>query len=133
MNEPKRKFIISIFFPVDPERIYHAWLHGDEHGLMTGSSATGSDVLGSSFSAWDGYISGKNIELVPYEKIVQSWRTTEFSEGQEDSLIEIDLRATPEGCELSLCHSNIPEGQPDYETGWKDHYFEPMARYFETH
>ncbi len=132
MNPPNRKFLLKVNFPVEPKKVYQAWLNGAEHSLMTGSLATGTEDLGSAFTAWDGYISGKNLKLIPAEKIVQSWRTTEFTEGQEDSLLEINLRETAEGCELSLFHSNIPDGQSDYEKGWKDHYFDPMAKYFET-
>jgi hypothetical protein len=34
------------------------------------------------------------------------------------------------GTKLTIHHSNIPEGQPDYEDGWKKHYFTPMAQFF---
>tara|TARA_B110000046_G_scaffold58485_1_gene65541 strand:+ start:2113 stop:2247 length:135 start_codon:yes stop_codon:yes gene_type:complete len=41
---------------------------------MTGIEATYSDIKGEAFTAWDGYISGVNIELAPYERILQKWR-----------------------------------------------------------
>ena len=97
---------------------------------MTGGKASCDSIEGGDFSAWDGYISGINKKLVPNSLIMQSWRTTEFGENDEDSLIEIQFNKVENGTELVLIHSNIPEGQPDYESGWKDHYFSPMSDYF---
>lgn len=71
------------------------------------------------------------MRLVLFSSIVQSWRTAEFTEEDEDSRLELRLSDIPGGCELELIHSGIPEGQPDYKQGWIDNYFEPMRAYFE--
>jgi len=125
-------FEINRSFPVSPETIYEHWLNGSKHALMTGGEATCIPESGTAFSAWDGYITGKNLELVQSNKIVQSWRSADFEPGQLDSTIELTLLPTDTGCELTLKHTNIPDGQPDYEQGWNDHYFEPMSNYFKT-
>ncbi len=130
---PGREFTISVQFPVEPERIYHAWLNSEEHSLMTGGAANTSESNGAEFDAWDGYISGRNVELVPHEKIVQHWRTVEFQDNDPDSILEIDLRSIKGGCEMILIHTNIPDDQPDYEQGWRDNYLDPMREYFQTH
>ena len=39
-------------------------------------------------TAWDGYISGRNVELIPGERIVQTWRTSEFGVSDPDSNLE---------------------------------------------
>ena len=124
------EFTLTTFISATPREIYQAWLHGDLHTAMTGGSATGEPEEESEFSAWDGYISGKNIELVEDEKIVQKWRTTEFKATDSDSDLEILLKPTEGGSEVTLKHTNIPENQPDYEQGWRDHYFTPMKDYF---
>ena len=127
----KTEFKMKAVFPVSPSEIYTAWLNGDKHAAMTGAPASGKSELGAEFTAWDGYISGTNMELVPNEKIIQSWRTSEFQDDDQDSLLEIHLKPVDEGCELTLIHSQIPEGQPDYEQGWHDHYFKPMKDCFQ--
>ncbi len=118
-------------FEVAPETIYNAWLNSVQHSEMTGGEAICDNDEGGSFSAWDGYISGTNESLVPNKEIVQNWRTTEFAEMDEDSKLTIQLKATSNGCDLTLLHSNIPAGQSDYEQGWIAHYFEPMKLYFQ--
>ncbi len=125
-----KQFELKITLPASPKDIYDAWLDSEKHSLMTGGSAEVSTEPGALFSAWDEYISGKNLELIPHEKIVQSWRTTEFQEHDDDSKLELILVPVSSDCELTLIHTNIPDNQPDYEQGWKEHYFEPMMKFF---
>lgn len=117
-------------FPVSAATLYHAWLNSDEHTKMTGGPAECSDVLGESFSVWEGYITGKNLSLKPNSEIVQSWRSSDFNESDPDSELTVRFKDNENGCELTLIHESIPDGQPDYEQGWEDHYFAPMTAYF---
>jgi len=120
----------SIILPVKPSVIYDAWLDNEEHSNMTGGEASCSSNIGDKYTAWDGYITGSNLELIPNNKIVQSWRTSEFAENDEDSRLEIHLKEVEAGTELELIHTNIPEGQTQYENGWVESYFNPMTEYF---
>ncbi len=128
----KESFELTEIFRVSPTELYAAWLDGDVHGQMTGGEAECSEREGDSFSTWDGYIWGKNLELVPNQKIVQSWRTSEFDEADADSILSIKLKELPDGTEFCLQHTNIPEGQTQYKKGWVDHYFTPMKAYFRS-
>jgi hypothetical protein len=124
-------FKLRTTLPAAPRAIYRAWLSGSRHGAMTGAAATASGKRGDRFTAWDGYIWGRNLELKPHWCIVQSWRTTQFAEGDPDSRLELCIHAKGEGSELLLIHTEIPSGQVSgYRSGWGKHYFEPMRRYF---
>lgn len=126
----KESFELQIILPVQPVEIYEAWLDSSLHSKMTGGNAECSNKIDDPFTAWDGYISGKNLDLKPNKEIIQSWRTTEFSDEDEDSQLKIILNEVEVGTEITLIHSNIPAGQTQYEQGWKDHYFEPMVDFF---
>lgn len=117
-------------FPVAPAVIYEAWLSSEGHAKMTGGDASCSNQVGDPFSTWNGYIQGTNLELTPNQEIIQSWRTTEFDSADKDSRLVIKLQATGDGTDLTLIHTDIPEGQTQYEQGWIDHYFTPMREYF---
>lgn len=122
---------LESILPAAPEQVYAAWLDSREHGLFTGSAAEIDDRVGGNFTAWDGYIQGQTLELEPFHRIRQSWRTTEFPEGCEDSNLEVLLDSVPEGTRLILVHTNIPDGQGEsYRQGWEDYYFTPMQVYF---
>ena len=100
---------------------------------MTGGKATASPAEGGAFTAWDGYISGRNLVLEPGRRIVQSWRTTRFTAEDPDSQIEVLLEPVAGGTRLTLHHTNVPDGHTGYQDGgWQDHYFEPMKRWFEN-
>jgi uncharacterized protein YndB with AHSA1/START domain len=78
------------------------------------------------------FISGKNLKLKPSKQIVQSWHTTEFASADLDSQIEVLLVKSRGGTKLALHHTNIPAGQSDYRSGWRECYFEPMKKYFKA-
>lgn len=113
-----------------PAAVFEAWLDSGKHSEMTGGEAEISKVEGSRYTAWDGYISGKTISFVENKEIVQTWRTTEFADSDDDSNLVVRFKEVAGGCELTLIHTNIPEGQTQYVKGWQDFYFTPMQEYF---
>ena len=124
-------FTLTTTIPASPQEIYEAWLDSVVHSEMTGGEASMSDETGAQVSAWDGYITGRNLELVPGERIVQSWRTTQFTDEHEDSQVIVTLKAVEDGTLLTLEHTNVPDAQRSYEQGgWQQHYFDPMQEYF---
>jgi activator of HSP90 ATPase len=124
-------FTLSCALPASPEVIYDAWLDSEAHSAMTGAEAKMSTEVGANVSAWDGYITGKNLELIKGERIVQSWRTSQFSDSDPDSIISVTLAPLESGARLTLHHQRVPDGQTSYEKGgWEDYYFKPMKEYF---
>ena len=126
------KFRVSEIFSKTPDYLYTAWLNSELHSNMTGGKAQVSDQVGGEFTAWDGYITGKNLELQPPLRILQTWRTTEFQDADPDSLVEITF--IPEGDEtrITIRHSDLPEHGMQYQQGWVDAYFNPMNKYFKS-
>lgn len=49
--------------PATPDEVYEAFIDAKKHSAFTGSKATCNPKIGGKFTAWDGYISGKNLEL----------------------------------------------------------------------
>ena len=122
---------LTVVLPASPERVYTAWLDSAGHGGFTGSPAVIDPRVGGRFTAWDGYITGETLELEPFHRIVQSWRTDEFPADAPDSRLEILLESQGEGTLLTLRHTQIPNGQAEqYEQGWRDYYFTPMLEFF---
>ena len=122
---------VSTILPVKAKQLYLAWLSSKEHSAFTGAKAVVEPGVGGNFSAWDGYIRGTNLELEPYRRILQSWRSTDFPEGSKDSRLEVLFEDTREGARITLIHSDIPEGQEkQLRQGWLDFYFKPMRKYF---
>jgi activator of HSP90 ATPase len=128
------KFKVSVKLRCTAKDVFTGWLNDEVHSAFTdGAKATTSPNEGGNFTAWDGYISGTNVEIFPYKKIIQKWRTTDFDETDEDSIIELFFTYKDDYTLLTITHSNIPDGQGDkYKKGWKEHYFSYMKKYFDN-
>jgi len=130
---PSLKFGIieqKVFFKASPDDVYDALLDPKKHADFTGSPATTSDKKGAKFTAWDGYVSGKNLELVKGKKIIQEWKTTEWPDGYPASRLEITLTTKRGGTELEMTHLKVPAEQvADYASGWKSSYWAPLKEY----
>ena len=124
-------FELADVVPAAPQVVYDAWMSSAGHTAMTGSPAIVDPQVGGAFEAWDGYIVGRTLSLDPGHRIVQSWRTSEFSEDEGDSRIEVALEPVAEGTRITVRHTEVPDGHLSYERDeWQERYFEPMRKYF---
>jgi len=125
--------LVSEIIPATRERIYAAWLDSDQHSAFTGESADIDPTVGGHHTTFGGYARGRNLELSPNRRIVQTWRSAEFPDTAPDSRIEVTFEDTAGGTLVSVLHTDIPSGQADrYREGWLRFYLEPMKRYFRS-
>ena len=111
--------------------MYRAILDAKIHSAFTGSKATGEGRVGGSFTAWDGYITGKTLQLKSGKEIVQEWRTTEFPSKYPPSRLELNFKAKKGGTEIVMIHSKVPASQTtSYREGWISSYWDPLREYF---
>ena len=119
------------FIPAKPVEIYDALLNEEKHSEFTGAKATCDRRVGGKFTAWDGYIKGKNVKLENGRHIIQEWKTTEWPKGFAPSILEFKLRAKGEGTVVELIQTNVPASQAaNYKQGWVDYYWTPLKKYF---
>ena len=108
----------SAKFKASPHEVYEALMDSRKHSKFTDAKAGISRRIGGKFTAYDGYIEGVNLELVPDEKIVQSWRGSDWPEGHYSK--------------ATFTQTGVPENQ--YESisqGWSDYYWKPMKEMLE--
>jgi activator of HSP90 ATPase len=117
--------------PASPDEVYEAFVDANKHSAFTGSKATCDSKVGGEFTAWDGYIWGKNLELQKGKKIVQEWSTTDWPDHFPPSKLELNFKKTKSGTEISMIHSNVPAEQADeIAEGWVEFYWQPLKKYF---
>jgi activator of HSP90 ATPase len=78
-----------------------------KHAKFTGERACNSRKIGEKFTAYDGYISGADLDLVPNKKIVQSWRGR-WPEGHY-SRVTFSLQKVKMARALTFRQSGVPE------------------------
>ena len=121
----------TVTFKASPHDVYEALMDSKKHATFTGGKATISRKMGGTFSAYDGYIAGKNIELIQDKKIVQSWRAVDWPEGVF-STVTFKFTPIPEGTRLDFTHVDVPDGtEEEFTQGWIDNYWESMKVFFE--
>jgi len=122
----------KVVIPASPEEVYDAFVDPKKHSAFTGAEATGEPKVGAEITAWDGYITGKNLELEKGKRIVQEWSTSEWPEGYPPSRLELTFRKVKDGTELTMVHSEVPAEQAeDYRQGWIDSYWDLLKAYFQ--
>jgi activator of HSP90 ATPase len=121
----------TVTFKATPHAVYEALMDSKKHAAFTAGKAGISRVVGGKIKAYDNYISGKNVELVPDKKIVQDWRAVDWPEGYY-SRVTFRFSAVPKGTRLDFTHAQVPDGtEEEFKQGWIDNYWEPMKRFLE--
>lgn len=88
-----------------------------------------SSRAGGAFTLFGGYITGRNLELVPGKRLVQAWRAGGWDAG-EYSVVRFDLRSEPRGCRILFDHRGFPASQgKSLAYGWRVHYWDPLSKF----
>ena len=120
----------EIVFPASPGRIYEVLLDAEQFSALSGGApAEISTEAGGTFSCFGGMVSGRNVELIPNQRIVQAWRAKPWENGVY-SVAKFELRQ--EGFETRVVFDQAgfpPEQQEHLEGGWHTNYWEPLRKH----
>jgi len=84
---------------------------------------------GSAFALFGGYVTGRHIELVPNERIVQAWRAGSWGPGAY-SIAKFELVEQGAGTKIVFDHTGFPKGDAEHlAAGWKMNYWEPLEKF----
>jgi activator of HSP90 ATPase len=88
-----------------------------------------SGELGGAFSLFGGFIVGRQLELLPNERIVQAWRVSYWNAGIY-SIARFELAEQDLGTKLVFDHTGFPAGDGQHLLeGWNGNYWEPLGKY----
>jgi uncharacterized protein YndB with AHSA1/START domain len=84
---------------------------------------------GGAFSMFGGLITGRQIELVPGQRIVQAWRPMYWNPGTY-SIVKFELANSGSGTKLTLDHKGFPDGDAQsLLDGWNKNYWQPLEKF----
>jgi activator of HSP90 ATPase len=130
-------------FKASRKRVYEALTDADQFGkvvqlsavMQSGGMKTGaapvtvSREAGGAFSAFGGYITGRQVELVPNERIVQVWRAGSWDAGSY-SIAKFVLVEQGAETKIKFDHTGFPKGQAEHlAEGWRVNYWEPLTKF----
>jgi activator of HSP90 ATPase len=119
----------EIDLKVSSQKIYEILLDSKQFAAFTGMPADISHDAGGAFTMFGGMIVGRNVELVPNQRIVQAWRPASWDPGIY-SVVRFELKGDASHTTVILDHTGFPEG--DYEhldPGWHIRYWTPLEKY----
>jgi activator of HSP90 ATPase len=112
------------------EILYELYMNAKMHSMITNSPVEISEKIGSGFNAFDGYITGKNLQLVKNQLIVQSWRGSDWDITDSDSAFLLSLEQKGNDVILNMVHANVPDDkEKDLDKGWHDFYWSPWKHH----
>jgi activator of HSP90 ATPase len=114
----------------NPARVYAVLLDAKQFAAFSHEPADIQNDPGGAFSLFAARILGRNVELVPAQRIVQAWRSAGWSPGIF-SIVRFEFKEQGAKTRVILDHAGFPEGQYDnLYLGWKSHYWEPLQLFF---
>jgi uncharacterized protein YndB with AHSA1/START domain len=118
-----------------PQQVFELLTNGSQFAAATGMPAEITDREGDAFSAFGGRVEGRQIELVPGERVVQAWRfgTAHPSPWAPGAYSTVRFALEPDGAgtRLVIDHTGIPaEWLEHIASGYPTFYREPIVAYF---
>ncbi len=90
-NHARTSLHQEVDFKATPQRIYEILLDSKQFAAFTGMPAEIDPKAGGSFSMFGDLIVGRNVELLPNQRIVQAWRPTHWDSGVY-SVVKFELK-----------------------------------------
>jgi activator of HSP90 ATPase len=129
-NQARTAIHYDLGFKASPRHFYETILDGKQFAAFSGMPATIDANEGGPFSMFGGLIVGRNVELIPNQRIVQAWRPSHWDAGVY-SIVRFELKAGDADTNLAFDHIGFPSGDYDHlDWGWKNRYWEPLKKYF---
>ena len=116
-----------------PLEVFRALAEPARHSAFTGARATGAARPGGRFTAFDGYIDGTYLVVVPGKRLSMRWRTRAFPRGARASRLDFVLKPEGAGTRLTMTQRNLPPSQVEkYRKGWIANYWNPLKAWFDA-
>lgn len=137
----------QVTIPASAREIYAILADAAALCALSGMGGTAGPAEGAEFTAFNGHVTGRQIELVPGHRVVQAWRFPEWAPGtysivrltlerdnsnisgsgaEEGTILTVDQDGYPEGADALGCHQTWHD---HLDEGWLTFYLTPLARH----
>ena len=125
--------------PATPAQVYAILADAEALSALSGMGGQAGRSAGEEFSAFDGHVTGRQIDLVPDQCVVQAWRFPVWEPGRytivrftlaaEDggTRLVIDQDGEPEGTDALGCHQTWHD---HLDANWRTFYLTPLTKHF---
>jgi len=132
----------ELLFNASPQRVYGALTNGKSFDAITrlsdgdallkapGAKPTAINAeVGGTFTLFGGYVTGRNLEILPDERLVQAWRAGSWKPGAF-SIAAFSFVKEGTKTKLLFDHRGFPDGEgTSLAQGWHSHYWGPLTTF----
>jgi activator of HSP90 ATPase len=121
----------EIDLPAAPARIYEILLDAKQFAAFSKDTAEIQPQVGGSFKLFGGRIEGRNVELVPNQRVVQAWRSAAWPAG-DYTIVRFVLVARGSGTHIIFDQAGILKDSGEWkqlDMGWPSNYWEPLRKH----
>lgn len=122
--------------PATPAQVYAILADAEALSALSGMSGQAARSAGEEFSAFDGHVTGRQIDLVPDQRVVQAWRFPVWEPGRY-TIVRFTLATEdggtrlvidqPEGADALGCHQTWHD---HLDANWPTFYLTPLTKHF---
>ncbi len=122
-------------FNASAQRIYEILLGSKQFTAFSGGRAAEiHSEVGGTFSLFAGHIVGRNLELVPNQRIVQAWRVVPWPEGiysiARFEMVGHSSAGQSSATRIIFDHTGFPSELAEHlESGWRENYWNALRKY----
>jgi activator of HSP90 ATPase len=119
-------------FQAGSELVYEALLDEKQFSAFSAASAHIDRESGGAFKLFGGRVIGRNVELIPNQRIVQAWRAETWPSGVY-SIVAFELTAQGTGTRIVFDQKGFPpENREAQIAGWPKFYWDPLRKYLDS-
>ncbi|HXB46829.1 MAG TPA: SRPBCC domain-containing protein [Streptosporangiaceae bacterium] len=125
--------------PATPAQVYAILADAEVLSALSGMSGQAGRSAGEEFSAFDGHVTGRQIDMVPDQRVVQAWRFPVWEPGRY-SLVRFTLETEDGGTRLVIDQDGEPEEadtlgchqtwHDHLDANWPTFYLTPLTKHF---
>ncbi len=119
-----------VFKNTTAETLYNLYMEAKQHSAVIGGPVKIQNKEGIAFTAYDDYISGKNLQLIPGKLIVQSWWASDWDAQETISTFILLFEQKGKDAIVHMTHANVPDQHyKGIKDGWDDYYWKPWKEF----
>jgi len=123
MDTIKQTYLIN----ASPAEVWRALTDPEVIEVWSDADAEFEPRVGAEYALWDGSICGEIVEVVPRQKLVQTWQPDNWE--RDDSVVTFALTRVGKKTRVDLLHENVEDSDYDgTNEGWNLYYLGAIKR-----
>ncbi len=114
-----------------PAQVWQALTDPEIIAEWSGADAEYEPSVGTDYALWDGTITGGVLDVVPFKKLVQTWKPKDWT--VDNSVVTFTLTAEGKHTRVDLLHENVePSDFDGTREGWNLYYLGAIKKMLEA-